>query len=96
MIVGGILMVLSPMLGFLMTVFGMRSAFDTLGSKDISDPQRLSENIGVVLYGHMISLGGFLAGVIILAISIVLFVRAARPLDRTEDMDQNTAKGLRS
>jgi biopolymer transport protein ExbB len=57
--------VCTPMIGLLGTVFGMISAFDTLGTQGIGDPSKLSEAIGHVLVatasGLLIAIPAFFA-----------------------------------
>lgn len=56
-VVGGLLM-LGPLVGMLGTVFGMQRAFQDLGSSGVHDPERLSADIGTVLYS---TFAGFVA-----------------------------------
>ena len=76
-IVGSLLLVVSPIIAFLLNAFGMLHAFDTL-SADNLDPNRLNGDMNVVLYSWVAGAVGFVIGLIILIVSIVLFVRADR------------------
>ena len=76
MIVGGLLLLISPLIAFFGTAYGMHRSFDTLGNSGIQDPKALSGNIGLVLHISAAGLVGFVCGIVILAVSIVLFIRA--------------------
>jgi hypothetical protein len=80
-IVGGLL-TLSPLAGLAWTVVGMNHAFSQLGISGIGDPKGLSNAIGMVLGGTATGLLLLPAGLIILTISIIVYVRnspASRP-----------------
>jgi len=63
----------------------MQHAYDTLGSgPGIAEPSRLSSDISAVLYACAGGLVGSVIGLIILIVSIVLFVRAGRRIERIE------------
>jgi hypothetical protein len=79
-VIGSLLLVISPIAAVVLTWFGMLRAFDTLGGSGISDPNRLSGNIGAVLIANSGGLIGSAIGLVILIVSIVLFVRAERGL----------------
>jgi biopolymer transport protein ExbB/TolQ len=73
-IVAGALLMLGPIVGMLGTVFGMQRAFDTLGSSGIKDPDRLSADIGTVLYSTFAGLVAFPIGLLTASICIVFLV----------------------
>jgi hypothetical protein len=77
-VIGSLLLALSPGIAFLLHVFGMMRAFDTLGGPGIADPNRLSGDIHIVLYAWVGALAGSIIGLITLIVSMVLFVRAGR------------------
>ena len=80
-VIGSLLLVLSPIVSRLLVLFGMQRAYDTLGSgSGIADPNRLSGDISAVLYASAGGLAGSVIGLIILVVSIVLLVRARRRL----------------
>lgn len=61
---------LGPFIGAIGTTIGMMRAFQTLGSNGVSDPQRLSANIGEVLLATAIGLGFSLVGLILICIAL--------------------------
>lgn len=73
-IVAGALLMLGPFIGMLATVFGMQRAFDTLGSSGIHDPQRLSADIGTVLYSTFAGIVAFPIGLVAASLCIVFLV----------------------
>jgi len=77
-IVIGSLLLLSPLIALFGTAFGMQRAFDTLGGPGIQDPKALSSSIDSVLYVSAAGPIGFVCGVVLLTVSIVLFIRAGR------------------
>jgi ABC-type Fe3+ transport system permease subunit len=77
-IVLGSVLLLSPLVALFGTVFGMQRAFDLLGSPGLQDPKALSSSIASVLYVSVAGVIGFVCGVVLLTISIVLFIRAGR------------------
>ena len=80
-IVIGSLLMLSPLVGLLGTVFGMTRAFNTLGSSGIADPQALSASVHTVLVSTAV--GFFLCpvGIVLFTLSLIFFfrLRASRP-----------------
>jgi biopolymer transport protein ExbB/TolQ len=80
-IVAGSLLTLSPLFGFLGTVFGMTRAFAALGNSGIADPTALSHSISTVLLSSALGLILCPFGVILLTVSIVFYsrLRAANP-----------------
>jgi len=80
-VIGALLLVVSPITARVLYLSGMQRAYDTLGSgPGIADPNRLSGDISAVLYACAGGLFGSAIGLIILIVSIVLFVRAGRRL----------------
>jgi len=77
-ILGSLLMLVSPVAALMLSSSGMQRASNTLGSAGIADPNRLAGDIHGVLYASAGGVLGFVAGAIILTVSIVLFVRAGR------------------
>jgi biopolymer transport protein ExbB/TolQ len=67
MIVWGLVMIISPMVGMLGTAGGMRGAFQELGTSGVKNAVVLSENIGDVLVTTA-------AGTAIAFVALVLFV----------------------
>ncbi|MEY4482708.1 MAG: hypothetical protein RL693_160 [Verrucomicrobiota bacterium] len=66
-IVAGAVMMLSPFVGLLGTVFGMQKAFSTLSSFGIGDPKALSGAIGETLISTV-------AGIIVAIPGVLLFI----------------------
>jgi len=73
-IVVGSLLTVGPFVGMLGTVFGMQRAFDTLGSSGIKDPERLSAEIGTVLYSTVAGVVALPIGLLTLALCIPFLV----------------------
>ena len=76
MTIGALLMV-SPLFGMLGTVFGMKRAFDILGSSGVGDPSTLSASVGETLVFTAAGLLLFPVGAIILTVSLVCLLRLA-------------------
>lgn len=78
-VIGSLLIVVSPIVARLLYVSGMQRAFHTLGRTE-TDPGRLHDDINAVLYACAGGLVGMAIGLVILIVSIVHFVRAGRRL----------------
>lgn len=74
-IVIGSLLTLGPLFGMLGTVFGMTRSFQILGSSGVTDPQALSDSIGVTLLATATGLFLFPVGILILTLSLIFFAR---------------------
>jgi len=79
-IVGSLLLVVSPVVAFWIHISGMLRAFDTLNDTGISDPGRLQSDVHTMLYAGVGGLAGAVIGLIILIISLVYLVRADRAI----------------
>jgi biopolymer transport protein ExbB/TolQ len=73
-IVGALLMV-SPVVGLLGTVFGMNQAFSVLGSSGVKDPQLLSDSIGTTLVSTAVGFFLFPVGVVLFTLSLIFYLR---------------------
>lgn len=73
----GALLMLSPLFGMLGTFFGMKRAFDILGSSGVGDPSALSASIGDTLIFTAAGVLLFPLGAVILTLSLVCFLRLA-------------------
>ena len=80
-IVVGSLLTLSPVFGFLNTVFGMMRAFHTLAGSGFAEPKALAERINVTLLSTATGLFLLPFGIVILAISLIFYfqLRASTP-----------------
>ena len=74
----GALLASTPLLGFLVTVYGMARSFAALGDNGISDQRVLAQSVGLALHATMVGLALCLVGVVILVLSLVLRARAGR------------------
>ncbi len=72
-VVGGLLM-LGPVVGMLGTFFGMMRAFQDLGSSGVHDPERLSADIGTVLYSTFAGFVAFPIGLLAAGICTIFLV----------------------
>lgn len=73
-IVSGIVMIVSPFIGLLGTIFGMTQAFDSLGTKEVTDGGHLSAAIGEVLVSTASGIGIALLGLPFFITFLVLAV----------------------
>ena len=74
----GVLLMLTPTVGLLLTAYGMMRAFNTLGTSGISDPHELSHRIGFVLIANACSVVLCPLGVILFFLSLVFLRRLRR------------------
>ena len=65
---------ITPMVGVLVTVIGMRNAFAALGSDGVQDPAALSAHIGDVLVATACGMIIWLPNLTFLIISIIRFL----------------------
>ena len=65
--------VVSPMIGLLVSVIGMRQAFSSMGSSGIEDPSQLSAHIGRVLIATVAGLALAIPGIPALIVSIIRY-----------------------
>ena len=79
-IIGGFL-TLSPILGLIGTAIGMSHAFATLGNQGISDPRGLANSVSMVLIAPIAGITLFVIGIVVLAISIVIYAQGNRRVD---------------
>jgi hypothetical protein len=77
-IVGAALTVVAPLVGLFGTVHGMNRSFASLPHSDIGNPNELSNGVGEVLHATTLSAIGGVCGLVLLAISVLCFVRAGR------------------
>jgi biopolymer transport protein ExbB/TolQ len=77
----GSLLTLSPLFGWLGTIFILRHALDSLGNTGINDLKAASTNISMALFSTATGLVLYPVGLIILSLSLVFFFRqrAATP-----------------
>jgi biopolymer transport protein ExbB/TolQ len=73
-IVGALLMV-SPVVGLMGTVFGMTRAFSVLGSSGVKDPQALSDSIGTTLVSRAVGFFLFPVGIVMFTLSLIFYLR---------------------
>ena len=83
MVVGGLLLLLSPIIARWQYSIGMQRAYTTIESgyhqtQNSIDPHQLSGNIDAVLYACAGGLFGAVVGLIVLIVSIILYIRAGR------------------
>jgi hypothetical protein len=79
---GGVLMVGSIAGSFTYSTFGMQRAFDTLGSSGIDTPDALSRHIGEVLVASVMGVFGLLAGLVLLIVGFVGYLRLSKAEQR--------------
>jgi biopolymer transport protein ExbB len=82
MIVWGLVMIVSPMVGMLGTVGGMKGAFDSMGTSGIKDPGVVSANIGEVLVTTAAGMAIALVALPLFVMFCVLMVRENRRIDK--------------
>jgi biopolymer transport protein ExbB/TolQ len=81
-IVWGLVMIVSPMVGLLGTVGGMTGAFDRMGTSGIKDPGVLSANIGEVLVTTAAGLAIALVALPLFVTFCVLMIRENRRIEK--------------
>jgi biopolymer transport protein ExbB len=75
MIVGGVVMIAGPLLGYLGTVLGMMWNFQVLDSSvGVSDPKSLAMGIGGVLVSTLVGLAIGLLGFLVLIIGFLCWL----------------------
>ena len=94
-VIGGLLLLLSPVIARWQYTVGMQRAFNTIESnyhqsQSTLEPNRLSGNIDAVLYACAGGLFGSVVGLIILIVFIVLFVRAGRASPTSKSTTNDT------
>ena len=77
-VAGGVVMLLSQIVGFCGYRIGMNRAQTTLAATGITNPGALSGNIDTVLYSLIAACAGFLIGLVILICALVRFRRTQR------------------
>jgi hypothetical protein len=75
---GGALMAVSITGSFAYSTFGMQRAFDTMGGSGIDSPDALSRHIGEVLVASVMGVLGLLAGLILLIVGFVGYLRLSK------------------
>jgi hypothetical protein len=76
-VIGGLL-TMGPVVGMLVTVFGMQRAFDELGQKGVKDPGQLSAEIGSVLSATFAGLVALPIGMLLTGFCIFFLIRQRR------------------
>jgi hypothetical protein len=79
---GGAMMVVSIAGSFAYSTFGMQRAFNTLGRSDIDNPDALSRHIGEVLVASVMGVFGLLAGLVLLIVGFVGYLRLSKAEQR--------------
>jgi biopolymer transport protein ExbB/TolQ len=71
----GVLLTLSPLIGLFGTAVSMTKAFNSLASSGISDPEVVSQSIGMTLVPTALGVALLPIGIVLFVISLILFLR---------------------
>ena len=102
-ILTGLVAVISPLIGLMGTVLGMRRTFETMGAKGVKDANELSQGIGEVLVstasGLVIAFIGLAAAILFLVLALVERRKLRQPpasLLRADDVPPQATAQKRS
>ncbi len=78
LLVGLGMMLLAPLIGLIGATVGMRQAFSALGQNGVGDPNQLSHGVGAVLSSNIAAIGTGIAGLLVFATCLVIYLLAGR------------------